>query len=293
MEVPEMTRYIAAYDTENPSCLPACRKIRAVHEEFGLPATFFIVGRLLEDKGTEYRALLGDVPSFEIASHTYSHRMLRDHPHCGPAAAPEDRLVEIRRGVALIEDTFSRPCLGLRPGCGFDIGLRGDPWLVDAMADAGLHYVSSLLWGPDMTLPAMFEAPFNYEAEGHPALWELPAHGWHENVLKTYNLTDRPRRILAWPPPFPEAVPPRPLASPQEEAALYRLFIDRAMALGVPYVSLVWHPWSLNRFDPAMEMLRLTFGYVRELGLQPTTFAEEWRRLADTSADCTGAKRDL
>jgi len=37
------------------------------------------------------------------------------------------------------------------------------------------------------------------------------------------------------------------------------------------------------RFDPAMEMLRLTFSYVRDLGLQPTTYAEEWRRLANAN----------
>jgi len=278
-----MTRYIAAYDTENPSCLPACRKIRAVHEDYGFAATFFVVGRLLEDKGPEYRALLGDVPLFELASHTYSHRMLRDHPHCGPAVAPEDRLVEIRRGVQLVEDTFSRPCLGLRPACGFDVGLRGDPWLVGAMADVGLRYVSSLLWGPDMTLPALLASPFTYADEGFPGLWEMPGHGWHENVLKAYNLTDRPRRILAWPPPFPEAVPSHPLKSPQEEFAVNRLFIDRAVAMGAPYVSLVWHPWSLARFDPSMEMLRLTFAYVRDLGLQSTTFAEELTRLTGSS----------
>ena len=67
-----MTRYIAAYDTEKPvDCLDACKKIRTVHETFDFPGTFFIVGKRLEDEGTEYRAVLGDVPNFEIASHTY------------------------------------------------------------------------------------------------------------------------------------------------------------------------------------------------------------------------------
>lgn len=44
-----MTRYIAAYDTESPgACLAACRRIRKGHEAFDFPATFFIVGKLLE-----------------------------------------------------------------------------------------------------------------------------------------------------------------------------------------------------------------------------------------------------
>ncbi len=45
------------------------------------------------------------------------------------------------------------------------------------------------------------------------------------------------------------------------------------MALDLPYVSLIWHPWSLSRFDPDMRMLRLTFAYVLDCGLEPTTFA--------------------
>jgi hypothetical protein len=272
-----MTRYIAAYDTETPKhCLAACRRIVEVHEEFAFPATFFMVGRLLEHEGNEYRTLLGDVPLFELASHTYSHRMLRDHPFCGPAIAPEERLREIRLGKDRVEQTFQRPCLGMRPGCGFDQALRGDPWLVDAIAAAGMGYVSSLLWGPEMTVPALLEPPFHYGPEGHPDLWELPAHGWHENLLKGHNLTTQPQRIVAWPSPFPEAVPLRPITTPEEEFAVNRLFIDRALALDLPYVSLIWHPWSLARFDPDMRMLRLTFAYVRDRGLEPTTFAAEW-----------------
>ena len=276
-----MTRYVAAYDTERPGdCLAACRTIRAVHEQFDVPATFFIVGQLLETEGTAFRALLGDVPQFEIASHTYSHRMLRDHPFCGPAVLPPERVREIREGKDRVEQCFGRACTGLRPGCGFVGGLRGDPWLVGEVAQAGFGYVSSWAWGPEYTVPALLEAPFPYAEEDHPALWELPAHGWHENLLKGHNLTDRPQRIVAWPSPFPEAVPLRPIQTPQEEFEINRLFIDRAVELGMPYVSLIWHPWSLARFDPEMRMLTQTFSYVRERELEPTAFEAEWRRLA-------------
>ncbi|HOU13135.1 MAG TPA: polysaccharide deacetylase family protein [Anaerolineae bacterium] len=277
-----MTRYIAAYDTEMPgACLVACRTIRDVHERFGFDATFFIQGTLLEADGPAFRALLGDVPQFEIASHTYSHQMLRDHPFCGPAIAPAARLREIRYGKTLVEQTFGRPCVGMRPGCGFDRGLRGDPWLVKAVADAGFGYISSVLWGPEMTVPALLEPPFTYAGEGCPDLWEMPGHGWHENLLKGHNLTDRPQRILAWPSPFPEAIRLGPIATPEEEFAMNRLFIDRAIELDLPYVSLIWHPWSLARFDPAMTMLAMTFAYVRERGLEPTTFAGEQQRLKE------------
>jgi hypothetical protein len=273
------TRYIAAYDTERPGvCLDACRRIRAVHEEFDFPGTFFIVGQRLEEDPTGYRDVLGSVPSFELASHTYSHIILRDHPFCGNTPDRETRAREVTLGKELIEQTFGRACPGLRPGCGFDDALRGDPWLVDTVAAAGFGYVSSLLWGPDYTVPALLERPFTYADQGHPELWELPGHGWHENLLKGHNVTTQPRRILAYPSPFPEAVPLRPIRTPEEEFAINKLFIDRAVAEEMPFVSFIWHPWSLDRFDPAMEMLRLTFAYVRELGLEPTTYVDAWER---------------
>jgi len=41
-----------------------------------------------------------------------------------------------------------------------------------------------------------------------------------------------------------------------------------------PFVSLIWHPWSLAIFDPDMKMLELTFTHVRGLGLKPCTYAQ-------------------
>jgi peptidoglycan/xylan/chitin deacetylase (PgdA/CDA1 family) len=270
-----MTRYIAAYDTEQPqTCLAACRAIRAAHERHGFPATFFLVGRLLEAEGAEYDQVLGECGLFEIASHTYSHRMLRDHPFCGPAVPPEERVREIRLGKQVVEDTFARPCLGLRPGCGFSDGLRGDPWLLGEISATGFRYTSSQLWGPETSLPALLVPPYPYAAEGFPTLWEFPAHGWHENVLKAHNLTTTVQRLVAWPLPWPELLPPGPIRTPEDEFATNRLVIDRALALDLPYVTLIWHPWSLARFDPAMRMLDLTFSYVREMGLQPATFSD-------------------
>lgn len=75
-----MTLFIPAYDTEHATeCLPACRAIVEVHRRMDVPATFFIVGKLLEENGKAFREVLDD-PLFEISSHTYSHKMLRDHP---------------------------------------------------------------------------------------------------------------------------------------------------------------------------------------------------------------------
>jgi hypothetical protein len=218
-----------------------------------------------------------DDPLFELASHTYSHKMLRDHPFCGPAASPEQIRVEIWRGKEVIEQTFGRPCRGLRSGCGFADGLNGAPQVVAHLAEAGYSYVSSRLWGPEYSLPSPLYQPTSYAAEGYPDLWELPGHGWHENLLKGHNriFGMGALRVLLFPPLYPEAIPDGFISTPAEEFRYNnRIFLDQAITENAMFVSLVWHPWSLLMFDPAMEMLEMTFDYVRQQGLEPTTYAD-------------------
>jgi hypothetical protein len=269
------TRYIAAYDTESPGCLAACRKIVEVHKRFEMPATFFIVGKTLDAKPAEYRKLLDD-PLFEIASHTYTHQMLRDNDFCGTAVSMEERRKEIFKGKEAVERVFKRPCIGMRPGCGFDNGFRDEPKVLALIKEAGFQYVSSFLWGPDYSLPALLREPFNYDAEGFPDIWELPGHGWHDNLLKDHNRWG-PRRLTLWPPPFPEAIPDSFCKTPKDEFELNKVFLDKALQTNKPFVSLVWHPWSLGKFDPAMKMLELTFTHVRGLGLKSCTYAQLYK----------------
>jgi hypothetical protein len=265
-------RYIAAYDTELPACLAACRKIVEVHRRFEMPATFFILGRTLDDNPAEYCRMLDD-PLFEIASHTYSHRMLRDNDFCGPAVSMDERQKEIFEGKEAVERVFERPCIGLRPGCGFDNAFRGEPKVLELIQKAGFKYVSSLLWGPDYSMPALLREPFNYDAEGFPGLWELPGHGWHENLIKNNNRWG-PRRLTLWPSPFPEAIPNSFCKTAKDEFKVNKVFLDKALETNKSFVSLIWHPWSLAKFDPDMKMLELTFTYVRRLGLKTCTYAQ-------------------
>lgn len=263
-------RYIAAYDTESPACLKACEKIVAVHQRLQIPATFFILAKLLEAHPKEYRALLDD-PLFEVASHTHDHQMLRDNAFCGKAAVPEQIRKEIVTSKKVIEDVFQKPCTGLRPGCGFDNALRGAKEVLTLVAEAGYGYASSLLWGSDYSMPALLTEPFTYSQDGFPELWELPGHGWHENLLKNHNRWGA-RRVTLWPSPMPEAVPADFVKTPEDEFAINRVFLDRASGGGCTFVSLVWHPWSLHQFDADMKMLDLTFAYVRRIGLTPCTY---------------------
>jgi peptidoglycan/xylan/chitin deacetylase (PgdA/CDA1 family) len=287
MKATAMTRYIASYDTERhsaksppPMCLEACRAIVAMHKKHQMPATFFIVGKALESAPEEYRRLLDD-PLFEIASHTYSHRMLKDNPICGKQIPPEDRREEIYRAKEVIDKVFKgRNCIGLRPGCSFVDGLKSAADVVKLVKDSGHQYVSSVAWGPDFTLPAPLNQAFTYAEEGFPEIAEYPCHGWHENLLKGNNRAfgsqfAKPMRVLSFPPLYPEAVPPGFVKTPEEEFHWNnKVFIDRAVKDKLDYVTLIWHPWSLAWFDPEMKMLDLTFCYVKEQGLKAMTFEQ-------------------
>jgi len=243
-----------------------------------MPATFFVLGKRLKQNPTGYREVLDD-PLFEIGSHTYSHKLLRDNPFCGRAAPLAKKRDEIFQGKAWVEKVFERPCLGLRPGCGFENGLRGAPDVLALIQEAGFRYVSSLIWGPDYSLPAPLTQPFDYAADGYPSIWELPGHGWHENLLKNNNDLG-PKKLTLWPPAIPEAIPDGFISTPEEEYAINRIFLERAVSQKQSFVSLIWHPWSLDAFDPEMKMLELTFAGVRELGLTPCTYADLFREVA-------------
>lgn len=276
-----MTLYVAAYDVESAECLAACRRIVEVHRRHEMPATFFLLGKTLEANPSEYRELLDDA-LFEVASHTYSHRALREHPFCGPAASAEGIREEIFLGKACVEGIFERACRGMRPGCGFTNGLTGATQALQLVREAGFQYVSSMAWGRDFTMPAPLNQPFAYREDGFPELWELPAHGWHENLLKDNNAWGA-LRITLWPPEMPDAIPPGFVTTAEEEFAVNRVFLERAASENLTFVSLIWHPWSLARFDPDMKMLELTFARVRELDMPTGTYADLLARLLEKS----------
>jgi len=264
-----MTQFIAAYDVENAELCPkALERLVEVHEEAGVPATFFIVGRLLEQKRSELRRLL-DRPWADLQSHTWSHKLLRDSLMHGPGVPPAEAKEEIVRGKRSVEDAFGRRCTGLRSGCGFNGGLKGRPDLLEIAVGCGLSFISTDLRGPGDSIPAPLKEPYRYVEDGFPGLWELPGHGWHDNVLK---LGDGKMLTIAWPPLEPWFIPPAPPKTPREEAAIYRVWLDQGVARGLPYVSLVWHPWSHYRFAPGGETVRWTLEYVSSRGLETTTY---------------------
>ena len=272
--------YLASYDLESvDACVEGAGALAGLHRRLGLPATFFVVGRLLESRGAELRKILDD-PLFDLQSHTLSHALLKDNKVNGPGVDAAAARREITEGVRLVREVLGRPCEGLRSPCGFDGGFRGLQKLLDACKEAGLSYVSSDLRGPGDSLPAPLKEPYTYAEDGHPDLWELPVHGWHDNVLKgfcpgvsfvTYPLGEEwhvPRR-------FPK--------TPREQADHHLLWVDKAQRAGLPFVSLAFHPWSLVRYDSGLREQEFIFEGLAERGVEVVTATMAWRGLADAS----------
>lgn len=271
-----MTTFLAAYDLESLEVGPAAAEaVAAVHRRHNQPATFFVVGRLLEQDGPRYREILDD-PLFDIQTHTYSHRMLKTTGPHGPAVNLEEMEEEVARGKQLVEDTFERECLGLRPGCGFHQGFQGMPERLEILWRTGFRFVSSDARGPLDSIPNGLTQPYWYEADGYPELLEIPAHGWHDNVLKGYT-----QNITLFPPLYPFAIPDRVPTTVDEAFAHEKLWLDQALEEELEFFSPCMHPWSLYRFDPRIGTVDRMLTYVEERGLPVATFADFYRRRAD------------
>jgi peptidoglycan/xylan/chitin deacetylase (PgdA/CDA1 family) len=268
-----MPFYVPAYDTEavyawwerggqryNPSSysetvsyegarlqafLAGVRAVAEVHLTLKLPATFFVVAKLLENAASELVQIL-DQPNFDVQCHSYSHadviRASQDE------AALRHELVDSKR---LIEDTFGRPVIGFTTPAGYWGGLAGQPRVLAALWEAGYRYVRSFGMGPGGTIPAPLTQPYWYTQDGYPDLLELGLHAWHDNVL-----TGQPHRVH-WPPILPWGYPAQMPRTPEEVYRAYAPGIDYVVEQGLLTYVPCFHPWSVYRLDRGARQVEL------------------------------------
>ncbi len=265
-----MTKYLAAYDTESIRCIHGVRAIVAQHLKYNAPATFFIVGELLEDKrwAEEIKELM-DSPLFEVASHSYTHIIVKPHKSF-QNEAPEQSFLrdQIVKTNERLKETFGCDIVGFRTPCGFYEGLKGNTEILRELWDSGIRYVSSMLMGRGDTVPALLKQPFYYDSEDilRPLL-ELPGHDWHDNVLKGYNFCP-----ITWPPELPWGYPKAPPSTPQEEFAVYKKGLDYAVENHLTYYSPIFHPWSVYRFNSDAETIGLLLEYAQSKNMECANF---------------------
>ena len=109
------------------------RRLLGIFEEFGVRATFFVLGWVAE----RYPALVRDIAAagHEIASHGYAHRLIYDQT---PAAFRED----VRRAKRLLEDSSGKSVQGYRAPS-YSITARS-LWALDVLLEEGYGYDSSI-----------------------------------------------------------------------------------------------------------------------------------------------------
>ena len=150
----DMTKYIFHYDLESDTCVQASKKLAEIHRRHNLPATFFVLGKVIERWDKELKTIFGDDSLFDIQSHTYSHRMLKDSRMHGPGISLDELRKEISLGIKLVEEGLERPCIGVRSGCGFFNGLQRERERLGVIAECGVKYLSSDLRGPADSIPS-------------------------------------------------------------------------------------------------------------------------------------------
>lgn len=269
---------LLGYDTEyveDPEySLRAVKAITEVHMKHSAPATFFIVGKLLEVKGEDFEKVL-DKDLFDIQSHTYSHQILKDHKMVGKRPGLEVIDFEIKRAKELIKSTFGREAIGLRGPVGYYQGLQGQREVLEIIWKNGIRFVSTDGCGIYDTFPAPFNQPYWYENNGFPGILEIPSQGWHENVLKGYN-----QYTGIWPLDLPwlEKHPSEPPKTPEEEFAIHKRWLDYAIQNDLVF-SPYEHPWSVYRFNPEARTIHLILSYAERNDMEIMTYLDLYEKL--------------
>ena len=224
-------------------------QIVAVLARHNVPATFFVVGRVLEKGGDRLAAVLKSHPLVDIESHSYSHMVIKSEED---SVADQFRQ-ELRKTSDLIETHFGTRPIGFCAPGNFHRGLRGCRKPLQVLWEEGYRFVGSDGSGPpDQPMPAPFTQPYWYADDGFPGLLEEPITGWHCNLLfNTGGQSDPWTPVPGWPDgPMLEKAP----ITVDEGFEVRRQEFQYAIDNGLVYAP-AYHPWSIYRFDPGMAHL--------------------------------------
>ncbi|MHB9026789.1 MAG: polysaccharide deacetylase family protein [Armatimonadota bacterium] len=240
---------------------------------YGVTATYFLVGRLLEVAGPDYAALLAGQ---EIECHTYAHNPIHEGHAC--SVSPEEMRDDVRRGLDFIEEYFGARPRGLCGPGGAVGGMRGQRERLQMLWDEGIRFLKTDNLGCDPEMPVPYTPPYTYAADDLPELWELPGSGWHCTMLLSRN-----GNYDSCGPAIPGSPRLDHLPMNVDEAvAVVRQELDYTREHDLHYAPS-WHPWSLYRFDPALTMLEFLLDYAEEHRIPIRTYREVYEMLTHGS----------
>lgn len=241
--------------------------IATILNEYQAPATFFILGRLLDYAGDEYQKLLAQQKNFDIESHTYSHTSLK--PPGGLSLAELDG--ELKQTNKLIQKFFGIEAIGVRAPGNYYEGLQGYPDRLKILWDNGVRFLGSDGEGPpEAHSPAPFTQPYWYKKEGFSKLLELPVTGFHCTYLLQTIGDQHWKNRVGFPTgeilkELPETVDGQ-ISVRQKE---FQYAIDNHLSY-----SPGLHPWSIYRFDKKLRCLQFLIQMARDNSVPIKSFRD-------------------
>jgi len=223
--------------------------IARVLKSRNVPATFFILGKVLEHGGGRLTPILKSHPGVDIQSHTYSHMPINSD---APAHVEKLRR-ELRLTAELIEKHFGERPIGLCGPGNYYRGLQGYKKALGMLWEEGYRFIGTDGEGPpEQPMPAPMTQPYWYVADGFPDLLEEPITGWHCNMLfNTGGQSDGFKPQVGFPDgSMLEKIPETIDEGFDARARELQYAIDHGLVYAPAH-----HPWSIYRFDPEMEHL--------------------------------------
>ncbi len=241
--------------------LAAVSSICTVLNRQHVPATFFVVGLLLEHAGKDLASLLRGDPMFDVESHGYSHMYVKPDN-----ASMDDFRGELSKTSALILSYFGRAPIGFCAPGNFYRGLRGRGRQLAVLWEQGYRFVGSDGQSArGFPFPAPFTQPYWYDDDGFPDLLEVPLTGWHCNALFNSG-----HQISHWQPApgFPDGSILDKLPTTVEEGFQVRKKeLEYAIENDLIYAPAM-HPWSVYRFDPELGHLEWLIALAKDRGVR-------------------------
>jgi polysaccharide deacetylase family protein (PEP-CTERM system associated) len=122
-----------SWDGRESRVVANTRRLLEMFDEFGVRATFFVLGWVAEREPALIREI--HARGHEVACHGYSHRLVYTQ-------TPEEFADETRRAKQILEDIVGVPMLGYR-AASYSI-VRDSLWALDVLTELGFHYDSSI-----------------------------------------------------------------------------------------------------------------------------------------------------
>ena len=203
------------------------RRLLGIFDEFGVRATFFVLGWVAERVPELIREI--QAKGHEVACHGYGHEIVY---RIGPERFRDD----IRRSKAIIEAITGVPVLGYRAPS-FSITPRS-LWALDVLVEEGFSFDSSIF-------------PVYHDTYGMPDAPRFPyTHERATGRLREFPLTTLPVNLLAWQYNMPIAGGGYLRLLP---VALIRHGIEKINRIEKKPAVLYLHPWEIDPDQPRIK----------------------------------------